>query len=320
MNFLHPLRLFLLLGVGGLAVAYVAVLVRHRRAAAAYADPARLAALSPGVARSRRTRHLSPVLCLAALAALVVAIAQPTRAEAVPRNEGVVVLAIDVSASMQATDISPSRLDAAIAGATDFVEGLPSGLHVGLVAFDADARLLVAPTTDRATVTAAISGLTEGAGTAAGEGIATSLTAVESVLSPDLLASGKDLPASIVLLSDGATTVGRTAQEGAALAADVGVPVTTIAFGTADGTVSLDGETVRVPADPETMQAVAGATGARSFQASSAGELGDVYADISIAVGSTTEQREVTRGVLGVAMAGVLGAVVLAAVRGGRAL
>lgn len=319
MSFLHPLRLLLLVGVVALAAAYGVVQVRHRRAVARYAASARLDALTGGH-RPTPARHLSSGLLLLALGALVVAVAQPTRAEAVTREQGVVVLAVDVSASMAATDIAPTRLDAAIAGATDFVDGLPAGLHVGLVAFDGSARLLVAPTTDRASVTTAIAGLTEGPGTAAGEGIETSLTAVRSALAPDLLASGEDLPASIVLLSDGATTVGRSAESAAADAADLGVPVTTISFGTPDGTVTLQGETVRVPADPATMQAVADATGARAFEASSAEELGDVYADIATAVGTTTEPREVTRTVAGLALVTAAGAAALTLFRNGRLL
>ncbi|MCU1498058.1 MAG: von Willebrand factor type, partial [Acidimicrobiales bacterium] len=285
--------------------------------AARYANPALLPVLTAPRNRSLR-RHVSTGLSLVALAALVAAVAQPTRAEAVARDQGVVVLAIDVSASMTATDIAPTRLDAAIAGATEFIDGLPDGLHVGLVAFDGNARLLVPPTTERDDVIDAISRLTEGPGTAAGEGIATSVTALESVLAPDLLASGEDLPASIVLLSDGATTVGRPAVDGAALAADLGVPVTTIAFGTPQGTVTLDGETVQVPADPETMQAVADATGARSFEATSAGELGDVYADISTAVGTTTEQRDVSRDFVGGALIALVGSAAAAVTTGAR--
>ncbi|MBX3286093.1 MAG: VWA domain-containing protein [Actinobacteria bacterium] len=318
MSFLHPDRLALLLAVVALAGAYAAVQRRNRAAAARYALPARHAALRP--ARRGPARHAGPLLAMVALAALVVAVAQPTRAEAVAREQGVVVLAVDVSASMSATDIAPTRLDAAKAGATGFVEGLPEGLHVGLVAFDGTARLAVAPTTDRAAVVAAIGDLAEGPGTAAGEGIATSLAAVQAALSPTLLASGEDLPASIVLLSDGATTVGRSAESAAAEAAKVGVPVTTISFGTPDGIVTFDGETVRVPADPETMRAVAEATGARSFEAASADELGDVYADISTAVGTTTERREVTRSFVGLAVVALLGAGALGLATTGRVL
>lgn len=318
MNFLHPDRLWSLVVVVGLAAAYVVVQARRRRAIARYANPDLIHRLAPD--RAGRARHLSPLLSLVALAALAVAIAQPTRAEAVPRNEGVVVLAVDVSASMAATDVNPTRLGAAIAGATEFVAGLPDGLHVGLVAFDGTAKLLVAPTTDRIAVTAAVAALKTGPGTATGEGIYTSLEAAQSVLSPDLLASGQDLPASVVLISDGATTVGRPVDGAVAEADKLGVPITTIAFGTPNGTVTLDGETVGVPADTETMKTVAADTGGTSFQATTAGELKDVYADISSVVGTTTEQREVTRAFLGLALALLLGSVVISAWTGARAL
>lgn len=319
MSFLHPARVALLLGVVALAVAYVAILYRSRRAAARYARPDRHAALAP-TRRKPVARHAGPVLALVALACLVLAIAQPTRAEAVAREQGVVVLAVDVSASMSATDIAPTRLDAAIKGATDFVNGLPKGLHVGLVSFDENARLVVAPTTDRAAVTTAIANLEEGPGTAAGEGIATSLAAVQSVLSPKLVASGDDLPASIVLLSDGATTVGRTAEAAAQDAAKARVPVTTISFGTPDGTVTVQGETLSVPADPETMANVAEITGAKSFEAGSADELSNVYDDITTSVGTTTEQRDVTRVFVGAAMVLLLAAAGTALFTGGRLL
>ena len=319
MSFLHPIRLALLLGVVGLAATYAAVLVRNRRAAARYAAPARQAGLT-----SQRTgpvaRHAGPVLALAALAGLVVAIAQPTRAEAVAREQGVVVVTVDVSASMSATDVAPTRLQAAITGATSFVNGLPEGLHIGLVSFDKNARLLVAPTTDRAKVTQAIANLQEGPGTAAGEGIATSLAAVQSVLSPKLLNSKADLPASIVLLSDGATTVGRSAEQGATEAAKARVPVTTISFGTQDGTVTVDGETLNVPADPQTMENVARITGAKSFTAGSADELKDVYDDITTSVGTTTEDRELTTGFLGAAFVLLLAAAGVTLATTGRLL
>jgi Ca-activated chloride channel family protein len=129
-------------------------------------------------------------------------------------------------------------------------------------------------------------------------------------LSDDVLAQD-DVPASIVLLSDGATTVGRPVLLAADAAADAGIPVTTIAFGTPSGTVTIQGEVVQVPADTVTMAAVADRTGGSHFEATTAGELQAVYTDIQADVGYTTEQREVTRPLLGIALATVLGAAVL---------
>jgi Ca-activated chloride channel family protein len=317
-SFLHPGRLWLLIGVAALAVLYLALQRRRRHAAARYADPELLAAIAP--ARLGGRRHVPMALALTGLATLVVALAQPTRAEAVAREEGVVVLAVDVSASMEAVDVSPSRMAAAIDGATEFVEDVPDGIHVGLVAFDGGARVLVTPTTDHDAVLDAIAGLTTGEGTAAGEGVYASLDAISAALTDDVLESGDDLPAAVVLLSDGATTVGRPVEQAAAAAAELGIPITTIAFGTPTGTVTVRGETVRVPADTETMAEVADVTGGRAYQATTAGELADVYTDISTVVGTTTEQREVTRVAVGAALVLVASATALAVLWGARAL
>ena len=318
MSFLHPDRLWSLVAILGLVAAYLVVQARRRRAISRYTNPEMLDRLAPD--RAGPTRHLAPLLSVIALVGLVVAIAQPIRAEAVPRDEGVVVLAVDVSASMAATDVLPTRLDAAIAGASEFVDGLPAGLHVGLVAFDGTARVLVVPTTDHAAVTNAVAHLTIGPGTATGEGIYASLDTAQSVLAPDMLGSGADLPASIVLLADGATTLGRPIDGAVAEAVKLGVPVTTIAFGTPEGTVTINGETVGVPADTETMRAVAAETGATSFEATTAGELKDVYGDITSVVGSTTEDREIGRAFLGMALIAILGSVLVSSWTGARAL
>ena len=146
-------------------------------------------------------------------------------------------LAIDTSLSMNATDIAPNRLDAAIAGATSFVDELPAGIEVGLVAFDSDARLLVSPTTDHDAVKASIATLTTDERTATGEAIYTSLDAVTAALADERLGSTvrtRTVPAAVVLLSDGVETVGRSVDDAAAAATDADVPVSTIAYGTPD--------------------------------------------------------------------------------------
>ncbi len=296
-DFAHPGRLWLLVGVVALAALPGLVERQRARSRAAYADAQLLDSVAP---RRAPLRRVAPVaVSLAALAVLVVATAQPTRDEVVPRRQGVVVLAVDVSASMAATDVAPDRLAAASAGGVDFVADVPEGIHVGLVAFDGEARLITPPTTDHEEVARAIRALRTGPGTAAGDGIAASLSAIEASLSPDLLGSGEDLPAAVVLLSDGVTTVGRPVDVAAAAAADLGVPITTIAFGTPEGTVRVQGEVVPVPADTATMRMVAQRTGGSYHEATTAGELVDVYADIRSAVGTTTEQREITVWLLG---------------------
>jgi Ca-activated chloride channel family protein len=265
-----------------------------------------LASVSPR--RPGWRRHGPAAVALLTLLLLVLALARPARDERVPREAAVVVLAVDVSASMTATDVSPSRIDAAVAAAGDFVDDVPDRFQLGLVAFDGTARVLASPTEDHDAVRAALQRLTPGEGTAAGEGIAAALDAISATVDATG-ASGKDLPASIVLLSDGATTVGRPVEQAAREAADRSVPVSTIAFGTDRGAVVVGGEVVPVPADREAMAAVADITGGTASEAETAGQLHDVYDHIGTTVGSVVEQREVARAFLGVALVALLAAV-----------
>ncbi|MCU1354401.1 MAG: von Willebrand factor type [Acidimicrobiales bacterium] len=309
MRFLHPERLWLLVGVAALVATYVVTHLRHRQAVARYTNPALHHLIAPDRLGARR--HLAPALTVAALAVLLVGLAQPLRMQRVARNEGVVVLAVDVSASMTATDIAPSRIEAAIAGATAFVKDIPPGIKVGLVAFDGDARLLVSPTADHSSVLSAVRTLTPGPRTAAGEGVYTSLQAIKTALPPAVVASAArngEHPAAIVLLSDGTTTVGRPVEQAADAAARAGVPISTIAYGTPTGTVTVQGQIIDVPADTATMAAVAKRTGGGYYEATSAGQLRDVYSHIQTTIGYRMEPREVARGFLGGALALLVGA------------
>jgi Ca-activated chloride channel family protein len=317
MSFLHPDRLWLLLAVAGVLATYVVIHVRRKRAIARYTSTHLHASIAPD--RLGWRRHVAPLLAAAALALITVGLAQPARAEQVPRDEGVVVLAVDVSASMTSNDIAPNRIQAAISGAAKFVDQIPDGIDVGLVAFDGTARLLVEPTTDHASVVDAVRTLTPGPRTATGEGLATALDAVTSTLPQSVLDSGH-VPASVVLLSDGYQTVGRPVEQIAQQAADLGVPVTTIAYGTPTGTVTVQGQIVDVPADTATMANIASVTGGKSFTVTSAGELDAAYTDIRTVVGYRTEQREVTRAFLGAALIALLAAVPLSFVWAARAL
>ena len=306
MTLLSPERLVLLALPLALLASYV-VLARRRRLRAVRLPTTRvLAAVAPK--RSVWRRHAPAAVALLTVVLLVVALARPARDERVPREAAVVVLAVDVSASMTATDVAPSRIDAAVAAASDFVDDVPDRFQLGLVAFDGTARVLTTPTEDHDAVRAALQRLTPGEGTAAGEGIAAALDAISSSVE-QAGAGGLDLPASIVLLSDGATTVGRPVEEAAREAADRSVPVSTIAFGTDRGTVVVGGEVVPVPADRQTMEAVADLTGGTAAEAETADELHDVYDDIGARVGSVVEQREIGRAFLGIALVALLAAV-----------
>ena len=296
LTFLAPGRLALLLLVALAAAAYVALQLRRRHHAVRFTNLELLDAIAPS--RPGWRRHLVAGVALLGLSAMVVGLARPARDEQVPREEAVVMLAIDVSRSMTADDVRPSRLVSAQTAAKDFIEEVPDGFRVGLVAFDEVARTLATPTLEHDAVIAAVDRLETGRGTAAGEGIDAALDAIEAVLGDtDDAASAADedddFAATIVLLSDGATTAGRDVGAAAQDAADAGVPVTTIAYGTDEGIVEIEGEIVPVPADPVTMEAVAEATGGSFFEAASASELRSVLEDIQTRVGFTTEQREV---------------------------
>jgi Ca-activated chloride channel family protein len=296
LTFVAPDRLWLFLLVALAAVAYVALQLRRRHHAVRFTNLELLDAIAPS--RPGWRRHLVAVVALLGLSAMVLGLARPARDEQVPRDEAVVMLAIDVSRSMTADDVRPSRLVSAQMAAKDFIEEVPDGFRVGLVAFDEVARTLATPTLEHDAVIAAVDRLETGRGTAAGEGIDAALDAIEAVLGdtddPASTADeDDDFAATIVLLSDGATTAGRDVGAAARDAADAGVPVTTIAYGTDGGIVEIEGEIVPVPADPVTMEAVAEATGGSFFEAASASELRSVLEDIQTRVGFTTEQREV---------------------------
>jgi Ca-activated chloride channel family protein len=322
MTFASPMLLLALALVPVALVAYVLVQRRRSRYAVRFTNVDLLANIVPKSPRWRR--HVPPALYLVAIAALGIALARPSMTVAVPRDEATVVLAMDVSGSMLATDVSPSRLDAAKAAATTFVDQLPAGFRVGLVAFSTEARIVLAPTSDRSQVHDAIANLTAGGGTAIGDAIALSVQAARAGATSAPNGSGAAGPtaspapgaaspvpgsstpaaaplAATVLLSDGANSTGRLEPlQGASAAAAAGVPVYTIALGTADGVVDIqDNQGVMhhlsVPPDPETLASIAETTGARSFQAPSASDLATIYQSLGTKVGYTQQQQEVTQ-------------------------
>ena len=292
MNLVAPERLWLLLLVPALAALYAWVQRRRRARAVRFTNVELLRDVVGPVPMWRR--HAPAAVSALALAALVVALAGPTRVIRVPKEAATVMLVIDVSASMDATDVEPSRLAAAIRAASDFVTDLPRQHRIGLVAFDRQARLVATPTTDHAAVEAEIERLTLGPGTAAGDAVAVAVDAIEA----DRARLGTDVDddtddgAAIVLLSDGVTTVGRPVVLAAQEAADAGVPVSTISFGTDDGEVVVMGQVIPVPADPDTMAQVAEMTAGKFFEAASGDELESVYDDIGTRVGYETTTRD----------------------------
>jgi Ca-activated chloride channel family protein len=248
---------------------------------------------------------------------LVVGFARPTRPRRVPREQATVILAIDVSLSMEASDVAPSRLVAAQQAARSFVEQLPARFRVGLISFDGTARVLVGPTEDHTAVSQGIDALQLGPRTAAGEAV---FTALETIASSVQGTVGTPPPARIVLMSDGATTSGRSIDDAAAAAKQAGVPVSTIAFGTDSGSVTVSGRDVPVPVDRVAMKALADESGGRFFEAASGDQLRSVYRDIGSSIGYRTVRQENTATFTGFALVLVAAGVVAGLVWTGRVL
>jgi Ca-activated chloride channel family protein len=202
-------------------------------------------------------------------------------------------MALDVSLSMRATDITPTRFQGMQNAAKQFVDVLPKQINLGLVAFAGSANTLVTPTTDRAQVRAAIDNLRLAQSTAIGEAVFTSLTDIEN-FQASLGATKNVPPARIVLLSDGYNTVGRADTQAIDAAITAGVPVSTIAFGTDYGTLSLDGESVPVPVDRSTLRKIADRTGGSFSEAASAQQLQEVYNHLGSEIGYTTEPKDIS--------------------------
>lgn len=290
MTFQNPERLLLIGLVVVLAGVYVAVQSRRRTYTMRFTNVDLLASLAPR--RPGWRRHVPAAVFLLAIATLVVGLARPARMERVPRERATVIMAIDVSLSMQAEDISPSRFDAAKAAAQSFIDILPPKLNVGIVAFSGNAILTVPPTTDHERLKQGIEGMELGERTAIGEAVFASIEAVKAV-PPD--EQGTTAPARIVLMSDGHTTSGRPNEDAGELARTMGIPVSTIAFGTDDGFIeSPMGGRTPVPVDREALELLAEQTGGTYFSALTEGQLRDVYTDIGSSVGYLNEEREIS--------------------------
>jgi Ca-activated chloride channel homolog len=254
-------------------------------------------------------RHVPPAFYLLALAALLVSLARPQALALVPKEQATVILVMDVSGSMNATDVEPTRLVSSQRAAASFVEQLPEKFRVGIVSFASTAQTLTRPTTDRPAVYEAIQSLHAEGATAMGDGIeraldvkrppAPSTGGAQPVPTPGTQ-QADDAPLVVLLLSDGANTQGRAQpMEAASDAKDLGVPVFTIALGTDRGMVDVPDETgnlrrIPVPPDKLTLQRIAETTGARFFAAPSSRDLKGVYRELGSKIGFVKEKQEVT--------------------------
>lgn len=232
-----------------------------------------------------------------------------------PRERATVVLVVDTSLSMQATDVEPNRLDAAKAAAQQFVDALPDSYNVALISLNGSPSMIMPPSTDRGALTRAISTLELKEGTAIGDALDQSLKAVSEAPAPD--DGSEAAPAMIVMLSDGGNTTGTDPAESATRVHQAGVPVFTIAYGTENGYVDLDGKRHNVAPDNETLRSISATTGGESVSADSADSLKDAYKKIGSSVGTEEVRKPVTAqyafGALGFAVVAALGAVMMAA-------
>jgi Ca-activated chloride channel family protein len=293
MSFDWPLALVALAVLPVLVAVYMDRDRRRVAAQASFGNPDLLPNVvdrSPG-----RLRYLPPITLLVALVFLIVGVARPHATVKVPREEATIILAIDVSRSMKANDVQPTRLDAARVAAKTFLDQVPDKFQVGVVTFATRAAVGVAPTADRDLVNASLDTLEPGEGTAIGDAVALSLRVGQprdkTVQAP---------PRAVVLISDGAQDGGRIKPSDAARQARrQGVPVYTVLVGTPEGVVqeNLPGglrRIIHVPPSPETLQQVASDTGGQFFQALDTTQLSKVYEDLGSRLGKRNEDREIT--------------------------
>jgi Ca-activated chloride channel family protein len=314
--------LLLLLLVPALVALYVHVLRRQKRGAVRFASLGLVREAMGGAARWRR--HLPPALFLAALVVAILAIARPSAVITLPSQQRTIIMAIDVSLSMRATDVQPNRLAAAQAAAKAFVQDLPADLRLGIVSFAGTALLIQKPTSNRDDLVAAIDRLVLDRHTAIGSGIIMSLATLFPEEGIDLeslvlgsrqswrthrppekkverkppakpVPPGSNASSAIVLLTDGRRTTGPDPLEAARMAAERGIRVFTVGFGSAAGGPELiEGYSIYMMFDEESLKAIAQVTQAEYFHASTADELKKVYEALSSKFVLAKEEREIT--------------------------
>ena len=291
-SFDAPERLLLLAAVAVLVAVYLVQQLRRRSARRSWTSDA----LLPSAAPERRgpARHLTAALLALALVALTTAFAEPRAEQEVRRERATVIVALDTSASMLATDVAPDRFTAARAAAARFVEQLPPGFEVGLVTFNANASLQVPPTRDHEVVARALDELTLSGGTNVGDALQVSLDA--------LTAPGGDAVGAIVLLADGGSTGGSPVEDAVQRAADAGVPISTIAYGTADGVLVSGTQTFPVPVDEQALAEISEATGGGTYTATTGDELVEVLDGVRTRLTTTVEEVDVSAGLVGVGL------------------
>lgn len=312
-EFANPERLWTLVLLPLLIVAYLILLRLKGRVALRFTNTGVLGRV---VGSQRRwTRHVFVAMSMASLVALGLAYANPLGTEKVPRERATVVMVVDVSLSMSAEDVAPSRLEAARQAAVEFVQELPDSFNVAVVAMSGKPTIAIPPTTDRGATERAIGALTLDSGTAIGDAITTAMRAIE--MAPPGDDDAEDPPAMIVMLSDGTNTEGPEPLEPAQQARAADVPIYTIAYGTQNGFVDIDGQRENVAPDTDTLAQISDVSGGRAVGADDRAALTDAYRDIGSVIGYEEVAKPITATyasvALGFAVVAALGAVFMAA-------
>jgi Ca-activated chloride channel family protein len=279
-----------LVGLVAIPLALLALWSARRRPAKYVIRFPATATLAAVVGRTGRARRIIPPALLSlSLAGLVTALARPEATVAVPIEKASVMLVTDTSGSMNATDVSPTRLGAAQAAATHFLDRVPKSLQTGLVAYADGPNTVLRPTQDRDTVKGTLNALQADGGTATGDALEAALNALGK--------RGKNSPpAAIVLLSDGASKTGRDPNEVAQEAKAAGVPIYTVALGTPDGVIQQGGQVLNVAPDPQALAQIAQLSGGRAFTAEDSDALDAVYQTLGSKIGTKKEKKEVSAG------------------------
>ena len=319
-----------LLGLVALPLVLVAYRRLLRQQSERRADLARQGLVVP-TARRDRWRHVAPVLLVAALAVMLLALSRPVATVADPRREGTVILAFDVSTSMAAKDVQPTRLDAAKAAAKGFVDKQPATVKIGVVAFGGNGIIAQQPTTDKDQVLAAVNRLTPQGETSLGRGILTSLSAIagKPIVSNGDTENGSngETPVgyyrgtAIVLLTDGENTSGPDPVNLADLASAAGVKIYTIGLGSAAGTVlQMNGFSIATHLDEDSLKQISEVSGGSYYNATDATSLSQVYDSVQLNWVSRSVPHEVTSLVGGMATLLLLAGAVVSVLRRGRVI
>lgn len=322
MSFIWSDMLWLLLLVPALVAAYIFIQRRRQKYALRYASLSLLKdALGSGPGMRR---HIPPILFLAGITVMILAIARPATTIILPSQQGTVILAIDVSGSMRAEDVKPNRLEAAKTAARTFIEKQSSHVRVGIVSFSGSTAVVQPPTTNHDLALAAINRLSPQRSTAIGSGILVSLATIfeepggtlsQTTPDPTTLAKPKNAPAPVgkgtyasavvILLSDGQSNTGPSPLDAADQAADRGVRVYTIGLGSPGGTViNFEGWSMRVRLDEDTLKRIAQKTDGKYFKANNETDLQNIYENLGTQLVLTPEKTEITA--LFTALAGLL--------------